>query len=74
MALSIIQIIICVSIVVLVLMQESPKGGGSSAITGSSDSTSHYDKIKGRTSGAILKKVTAVLGVLFVVITFASNL
>lgn len=73
MALSIIQIIICVLIIVLVLVQESPKGG-SSALTGGAESDSHYDKIKGRTGGAILKKSTAVLGILFVVMTFVINL
>lgn len=72
-ALSIIQIIICVVIVVLVLIQESPKGA-SGALTGAGDTDSHYDKIKGRTGSVILKKITVASGILFVIVACAINI
>lgn len=71
--LSVLQVVVCVLIVVSVLFQESPKGA-SGALTGSDEMDTHYDKIKGRTSDAVLKKVTAVLGILLVVLTFAINI
>lgn len=73
MALSIFQVVICISIVILVLCQESPKGA-SGALTGSSDTDSHFDKIKGRTSSVILKKATVACGVLLAVTTFVINI
>ena len=73
MALSIIQVIICIVLVITVLCQESPKGA-SGALTGSADTDSHYDKIKGRTGGVILKKITVALGVTFIVLTLAINI
>ena len=73
MVLSVIQVIVCVVLVLTVLSQESPKGS-SGALTGSGDTDSHYDKIRGRTGGVILKKFTIALGTLFVIITFAINI
>ncbi|MFI3227967.1 MAG: preprotein translocase subunit SecG [Clostridia bacterium] len=73
MALSIFQVIVCLAIVILVLCQESPKGT-SGALTGSGDTDTQYDKIKGRTGSAILKKITVVLGVLLAVSTFVINI
>lgn len=73
MILSVVQVVICVLIVLAVLFQESPKGA-SGALTGGADADTHYDKIKGRTGGAMLKKLTIALGVIFVVTTFAINI
>lgn len=72
-ALSIIQIIICIVIITLVLVQESPKGA-SGALTGAGDTDSHYDKIKGRTGDVIIKKITVFFAVLFLIVTFISNI
>ncbi len=71
--LSIVQIVICVIIVALVMMQESPKGQ-SGALTGAGDSDTHYEKIKGRTGAATLKKVTVAFAVVFALLTLAINI
>ncbi|MFI3115734.1 MAG: preprotein translocase subunit SecG [Clostridia bacterium] len=71
--LTIFQIIICISIIILVVLQESPKGA-SGALTGAGDTDSHFDKIKGRTSGAVLKKVTAFFGIALAICTFIINI
>ena len=58
-------IIICVAIAIMVLMQESPKGGAMSALTGSE---SYYNKNQGRTLDALLAKGTKYFGIALFVI------
>lgn len=71
--LSVIQIIFCIIIIGLVLAQESPRGA-SGALTGSADTDTHFDKIKGRTSGVMVKKATAITGILLAVTTLLINI
>ena len=58
-------IIICVALVVLVLAQEG-KNQGLGAIQGTVENT-YWGKNKGRSREGVLKKVTVVLSVLFIV-------
>jgi preprotein translocase subunit SecG len=57
-------IIVCAGIAVMVLFQESPKGG-MSALTGSD---SYYNKNQGRTFDAMLAKGTKYFAIAFFVI------
>ena len=63
--LAILVIIVSVIITALVMLQESKQQGLSGAIGGAAET--FFGKNKGRTIDAVLKKVTAVLAVLFVV-------
>lgn len=64
--------IICVALVVLVLAQEG-KNQGLGAIQGSVENT-YWSKNKGRSREGVLKKVTCVLAVLFIVISLVLNM
>ncbi|MBE5860716.1 MAG: preprotein translocase subunit SecG [Butyrivibrio sp.] len=70
--LSIIFIIDCVALVTLVLAQEG-KTQGLGAIQGFAETT-YWGKIKGRSREGVLKKITVVLSVLFVVLSIVLNM
>ena len=63
----IILIIVCAGIAVMILMQESPKGG-IGALTGGD---SYYNKNQGRTLDAVLGRWTKYFGIAFFVIVLA---
>ena len=63
-ALIIIHVIISIVLILVVLMQHGKQQGLSGAIAGGAET--FFGKNKGRTIDAILKKVTAVVAVLFV--------
>ncbi len=65
-------IIICVALVVLVLAQEG-KNQGLGAIQGTVENT-YWGKNKGRSREGILKKVTIILSVLFIVMALLLNM
>ena len=65
LALIIIHVIISVALVIVVLMQHGKQQGLSGAIAGGAET--FFGKNKGRTVGAMLKKFTAVVAILFVV-------
>ena len=64
-ALIIIHVIISLILIVVVLMQHGKQQGISGAIAGGAET--FFGKNKGRTIDAVLKKVTAVVALLFVV-------
>ena len=64
--------IVCAALVILVLMQEG-KNQGLGAIQGSVENT-YWSKNKGRSKEGVLKKVTCVLAVLFIVISLVLNM
>jgi len=64
----ILLIIICIGIAVMVLFQESPKGGGMNALTGGD---SYYNKNQGRTLDAMLAKGTKIFAIAFIVVAIA---
>ena len=61
------MILLSVAIILLVMLQESSKGGGMSALTGDS----YYNKNQGRTRDALLFRFTKYAAVLFFVVTIA---
>ncbi len=63
----VIYIIVCVSLIVLVTMQNSQKQGASGTITGSS-TNNFYEQNKGRTKQGKLKRWTIILGIVFVIL------
>lgn len=63
-ALIIIHVIISIALIVVVLMQHGKQQGLSGAIAGGAET--FFGKNKGRTIDAMLKKVTSVIAVLFV--------
>lgn len=65
-------ILICIAMAVLVLMQEG-KNQGLGAIQGTVENT-YWGKNKGRSREGVLKKVTIVLSVLFVVVAIFLNM
>ncbi len=70
--LAIIFIIDCVALVTLVLAQEG-KTQGLGSIQGFAETT-YWGQIKGRSREGVLKKVTVVLSVLFVVLSIVLNM
>ncbi len=68
----VIFMLICAALVVLVLAQEG-KNQGLGAIQGTVDNT-YWGKNKGRSREGVLKKVTIILSVLFIVIAIVLNM
>jgi len=68
----VIFMLICAALVVLVLAQEG-KSQGLGAIQGTVENT-YWGKNKGRSREGVLKKVTIILSVLFVVIAIVLNM
>ena len=68
----VIFMLICAALVVLVLAQEG-KNQGLGAIQGTVENT-YWGKNKGRSREGVLKKVTVILSVLFVVIAIVLNM
>ncbi len=70
--LAIVFIIDCIALVTLVLAQEG-KTQGLGAIQGFAETT-YWGKIKGRSKEGVLKKITVVLSVLFIVLSMLLNM
>ncbi len=65
---TIVYVIICIALVILVLSQEGKSTNLTSSITGGGYDNSYWSKNKGNSKDAVLKKITTVLGVLFIAI------
>ena len=70
--LTIIYIIICVALVVIVPMQEGKSAGLSGSINGVADT--YWGKNKGRSIEGALSKITAVLAILFIIVSVLLNM
>ena len=68
MAFTIIHIVVALCLTVVVLMQNGKDAGLSGTIAGS-NSDSFFGKNKGRTLNGILEKWTAILAVLFIILS-----
>lgn len=68
----VIFILICVAMTVLVLMQEG-KSQGLGAIQGTVENT-YWGRNRGRSREGVLKKITIVLSVLFIVVAVVLNM
>ncbi|MBQ2897747.1 MAG: preprotein translocase subunit SecG [Clostridia bacterium] len=71
-ALTIVQIIITVALIILVLMQSGKTQGLSGSIAGGAET--FFGKNKGRTLDGILSKITSVLVVLFIISSIALSI
>lgn len=65
---TVIYIINCLVLIVICLMQSKDDEGASGAIVGGA-SSSFYEKNKGRTKEGMLKRLTIILGIAFVILT-----
>lgn len=65
-ALVISLLIISVILAIVVMMQEGKEGGLTSSISGTSET--YWSKNKGKSKESVLRKVTAFLGLLYMVI------
>ena len=65
--LSVFQIIVSLILIVVVLMQSSDQQGLSGTIAGGAET--FFGKNKGRTIDAVLKKWTAVIAALFIILS-----
>lgn len=68
-----VDVIICLALIVITMMQSKEDGGMSGAMTGSS-SNNFYEKNKGRTREGKLKRWTIILGTLFAIFTIALSI
>lgn len=68
---TVVFIIVCVSLVVLVLMQEG-KSAGLGTISGAAET--YWGKNKGRSMEGLLVKLTKVMAVLFILLAVILNL
>ena len=69
----VVDLIVCIALTILAMMQSKDDAGLSSTITGSS-TNNFFEKNKGRTREGMLKKWTIILGVVFVVVTIALSI
>ena len=61
-----IYLIICIALIIAATIQTKESSGASGTITGSS-TNNFYEKNKGRTKEGKMKRITILLGVLFVI-------
>ena len=62
------DVIVCISLIILVLMQSKNDSGASATVMGAS-ANNFYEKNKGRTKEGKLKKATVILMITFAVLT-----
>lgn len=65
-ALVIVLLIISVILAIVIMMQEGKEGGLASSISGTSET--YWSKNKGKSKEAVLRKLTAFLGLVYIVI------
>lgn len=63
----VIYLLVCVALIVVATLQTKDSQGASGTITGSS-TNNFYEKNKGRTKEGKLKRLTIILGIVFVVL------
>ena len=69
----VVDLIICVALTILAMMQSKDDAGLSSTITGSS-TNNFFEKNKGRTREGKLKRWTIISGIAFVLVTIALSI
>lgn len=65
-ALIIALIVISVILTIIVMMQEGKESGLTSTLSGSSDT--YWSRNKGKSKESVLRKITAALGILYMII------
>lgn len=69
----VVDLIICLALTILAMVQSKDDAGLSSTITGSSINN-FFEKNKGRTKEGMQKKWTIILGISFVIVTIALSI
>jgi len=69
----VVDLIICLALTILAMVQSKDDAGLSSTITGSS-TNNFFEKNKGRTKEGMQKKWTIILGIAFVMVTIALSI
>lgn len=69
----VVDLIICLALTILTMIQSKDDEGLSSTITGSS-TNNFFEKNKGRTKEGMQKKWTIILGIAFVIVTIALSI
>ena len=69
----VVDLIICLALTILAMVQSKDDAGLSSTITGSS-TNNFFEKNKGRTKEGMQKKWTIILGISFVILTIALSI
>ena len=69
----VIDLLICLALTILAMIQSKDDAGLSSTITGSS-TNNFFEKNKGRTKEGKQKRWTIILGIAFVIITIALSI
>ena len=69
----VVDLIICLALTILAMIQSKDDPGLSSTITGSS-TNNFFEKNKGRTKEGMQKKWTIILGIAFVIVTIALSI
>ena len=69
----VVDLIICLALTILAMVQSKDDAGLSSTITGSS-TNNFFEKNKGRTKVGMQKKWTIILGISFVIVTIALSI
>ena len=69
----VVDLIICLALTILAMVQSKDDAGLSSTITGSS-TNNFFEKNKGRTKQGMQKKWTIILGISFVIVTIALSI
>lgn len=64
----VVYVIICVVLTIIVLSQEGKPASLTNSITGGGYDNSYWSKNKGNSKEEVLKKITTVLGILFIVL------
>ena len=64
---TVIDVLLCIALIVVVLMQEGKSAGLSGAINGVADT--YWGKNKGRSIEGTLEKITKILAALFIIIS-----
>jgi preprotein translocase subunit SecG len=70
----IILLVLCISIIVICLMQEQKSQDSMTAALTGASSESFYGKNEGRTREAILAKITRTLGIILFLVVLAVNI
>ena len=69
----VVDLIICLALTILAMIESKDDPGLSSTITGSS-TNNFFEKNKGRTKEGMQKKWTIILGIAFVIVTIALSI
>jgi len=69
----VLDIIVCLALTIVAMMQSKDDSGASGTITGST-TNNFYEKNKGRTKEGKLKRLTIILAIAFAILTIALSI